>query len=650
MRNDLNKDPILDMFIFETQQLLDQLEEFVLNSEKDSGFASSMNEIFRIMHTIKGSAAMMLFNNIASLAHSIEDLFAYLRQEKPKNIDYSKLTDIVLAGLDFIKNEVGKIEAGKNADGDPAAQLAIIKEYLASLRGETAGAVAPTPKAEEQQKFYLAPEKKIAGSNKYKVLLFFEEGCEMENVRAFNIIHSLKEWAAEIEFSPQDILENNQSAELIKKEGFQVTFNTELALEEVKDFFSHVAFLKEIDLKQVGEKKEEEKGQKAVSTKQSLISVNIFKLDQLMDLVGELVIAEAMVTRNPELAGLPLDNFHKAARQLRKITGELQDVTMSMRMVSLAGTFQKMNRLVRDMSRKVGKEVELEIIGAETEVDKNIIEQIGDPLMHLIRNSLDHGIESSEERQAQGKSKIGKITLEAKNSGGDVWVLVRDDGRGLNKEKILQKAKENGLLTKPEQELTDKEIYAFILVPGFSTKEKVTEFSGRGVGMDVVMKNIEKIRGTVFIDSTPGKGTTISIKIPLTLAIIDGMTIKVGSCCYTIPINAIKECLQVKNEEVITDPEGKEMILIRGQCYPILRLHELYQVTTEVTDIEKGTLMMVEHDSQTVCLLVDALLGEQQVVVKALPKFFRRIPGIAGCTLLGDGSISLILNVAGLIN
>jgi len=640
---------MLDMFIFETLQLLEKLEQSVLSSEKDNGFESSINEIFRIMHTIKGSAAMMLFNNIATLAHSIEDLFYYLREKKPENVDYTKITDIVLGGLDFIKNEVNKIEEGKQADGDPAHQLGIIKEYLALLKGDKGLEEIPPALS---QNFYLSPDQNALAVNKYQIIIFFEDGSGMENIRAFNIIHRLKDLSSQIEFSPHDIMENNESAEVIKKEGFKVILGTELSLEEIRGFFSDVAFIKELELKQI--KDQEKKEQKKIeinmaSSKQSLISVNINKLDQLMDLVGELVISEAMVTRNPELAGLPLDSFYKAARQLRKITEELQDITMSLRMVSLSGTFQKMNRLVRDMSRKMQKEVQLELIGAETEVDKNIIEQIGDPLMHLIRNSIDHGIESVEERIAEGKNKVGKITLEAKNSGGDVWIIVRDDGRGLDKKRILDKAKGQGLLTKPEEEMTDKEIYALILVPGFSTKEQVTEFSGRGVGMDVVVKNIEKVRGTVFIDSIPKQGSVISIKIPLTLAIIDGMTFKVGASRYTIPITAIKECFKAKKEELIIDPEGNEMVFIRGQCHPILRLHQLYRVKTEITEIERGTLLMVEYDSRTVCFLVDALLGQQQVVVKALPKFFRKITGLAGCTLLGDGSISLILNIGELL-
>jgi two-component system, chemotaxis family, sensor kinase CheA len=308
-----------------------------------------------------------------------------------------------------------------------------------------------------------------------------------------------------------------------------------------------------------------------------------------------------------------------------------------------------MNRIIRDMCKKLNKEVDLEIIGEETEVDRNIIEHISDPLMHLIRNSLDHGIEPAEERILKNKNRAGKVTLEAKNLGGDVWIIVKDDGRGLEKDKILRKARETGLIYKPESELTDKEIYSFILVPGFSTNNDVTEFSGRGVGMDVVTKNIENVRGSVIIDSIADEGTTVAIKIPLTLAIVDGMLIKAGNSIYTIPVTYIRESIKVKQEQLIKDTENNELIMIRGECYPVLRLHKLYNLKSAVTGIEGGIVIITECDQSKLCIFADELLGEQQVVVKALPAYIKKVNGISGCTLLGNGSISLILDVAGLV-
>jgi two-component system chemotaxis sensor kinase CheA len=384
--------------------------------------------------------------------------------------------------------------------------------------------------------------------------------------------------------------------------------------------------------------------------RQSIIGVNVDKLDRLMDLVGEMVIAESMVTQHPELRGLELVDFNKAARQLRKIINEVQGFVMSMRMVPLATTFQKMHRVVRDMSKNLEKKVELEIIGEETEVDKNIIEHVSDPLLHLVRNAIDHGLESAAERRKKGKTEVGKVVLEARNAGNDILIMVRDNGKGLNKEKLMKQAKKKGLLYKPEREMTDKEIYNLIFAPGFSTKEQTTEFSGRGVGMDVVTNNIEKMGGEVLVDSVPEQGMTITLKIPLTLTIINGMSISVGKSCYIIPINAIKECFRPKETDIVMNFAGKEMIMVRGQCIPIIRLHKLYEVQTAISSLTEGILVMVESNEKTFCLFADALLGEQQVVFKPLPELIRNTikkKGLAGCTLLGDGSISLILDVAG---
>ncbi|MGE5677884.1 MAG: chemotaxis protein CheA, partial [Pseudomonadota bacterium] len=469
---------------------------------------------------------------------------------------------------------------------------------------------------------------------------------------------------------------------VIREKGFKVYLSADKNYDEMKQFFKNTVFLRDLELVQLENDDEFRKpvrqenviaeesevkipklktqanietsvAETTASVAQSIISVNVDKLDKLMDLVGEMVIAEAMVTQNPDLKGLELDNFHKAARQLHKITSEFQDMVMSIRMVPLATTFHKMQRIVRDMSRKLGKEVQLKLIGEETEVDKNIIEHISDPLMHLIRNSIDHGIEAAADRESVGKPKAGTVTLEASNAGSDVLVIVRDDGKGLNKEKILLKAKERQLLTKPQEEMTDREIYSLIFLPGFSTKDNISEFSGRGVGMDVVSKNLQEIGGSVSVDSAEGVGTVITLKIPLTLAIIDGMNIKVGSSRYTIPIIAIKESFRPKKEDIIIDPDGNEMIMVRGQCYPILRLHEHFRVKTDISQIDEGILIMVDQEDKSICLFSDELLGQQQVVVKALPGYIkstRKIQGLAGCTLLGDGSISLILDIAGLMN
>ncbi len=678
---------MIEMYIFETLQLIERLEQLILNSEKSNELNSEINEIFRIMHTIKGNSMMMLFENIGNLAHAIEDLFDYLRKENPKEFNYTKVTDLVLETLDFIKNELSKLENGDTANGDASDFIVEIEEYLESLKFMNPVETDSTDVNKQQgnnkknQKYTLSSMKTASTKtqNIYQALIFFAEGCEMENVRAFTIIHNLKEMVYDIFHFPKNLTEDTNSVEIIKNNGFKIAFKTELSLDEIESFFSRVSFIEKLELRLIQEIEYEnlkngfskdkrkttmsDKQEQSVSaskqqdallqhnlTEQKYISVGVTKLDMLMDLVGELVVSEAMVTQNPELQNLPLDNFYKAARQLRKIINDLQDIVMSIRMVPLSMTFQKMNRLVRDMSKKVKKKVELEIIGQETEVDKNVIEHICDPLMHLIRNAVDHGIETVEDRKLKNKSEKGKVTLEARHSGGYVWLIVKDNGRGLDKNKIIEKALKKGILDKPVDEYSDKEVYSLIFQPGFSTNDEVTEFSGRGVGLDVVTQNIEKIGGTIIVDSIPNEGTEISIKIPLTLAIIDGMIMKVGKSMYTVPITAIKESFSIKAEDVIRDPEGNEMLLVRGECYPILRLYERFNVKTNIKDFEEGIIVMIEHDSEMVCLFVDALIGEQQVVVKSLSKFIDAINDISGCALLGDGSISLILDPSGLVN
>ncbi len=666
---------MLEMYLFETTQNLEQLEQCILDNEKQSSYApTTINEIFRIMHTIKGSSAMMLFNNIAILAHSMEDLFYFIREHNPGNVDYDILSSFILEGVDFTREELQKISNQSSADGNADALIERIKAFLSALKQDNQlHAETEKPSVIQPEHYYIPPDQGESNKdqNIFKAIIWFTEGCEMENIRAFTVIHHMKEIANEVYHLPEDILGCENSIQKIQQDGFLIYLKTEKSYDEINERLSQTIFLKYMELIQLDNDDELKQfckmdtivletvpiqipklqAENSAVISQSMISVNIAKLDKLMDLVSELVIAESMVTQNPDLKDLELENFRKAAHQLHKITNELQDTVMSVRMVPLAGTFHKMQRIVRDMSKKLEKEIKLELLGEETEVDKNIIEHISDPLMHLVRNAVDHGIEKTQERMLTDKPEVGTVTLEAKNAGSDVVILVRDDGKGLNKEKILSKARAANLITKPESEMNEKEIFNLIFLPGFSTKESVTEFSGRGVGMDVVSKNIGEVGGTVSIDSKEGAGSTVCLKIPLTLAIIDGMNVRVGSSYYTIPIASIRESFRPQKLNLIRDPDGNEMIMVRGQCYPILRLHEIYHIKTKVTDFTEGIFVMVEHEEVMFCVFADELIGQQQVVIKSLPSYIKKsgiIKGLAGCTLLGEGSISLILDVGGL--
>lgn len=681
---DPSMEPMLDTFIYETTTLLDQLDQILLDSEKSKSFSSdSVNEVFRIMHTIKGSAAMMDLDGISTLAHAVEDVFFILREDPSRlALGGEALFDVVFQASDFLKSEVDSVQNTGDATQDPSAMIQELERLSALMQGKSAPAAQPEPVAAQP-----AAQASVENPELHQVRVYFEEGCQMENIRAFMLMEQLRDQCDSLESVPAHPESDSSLCSELSKNGFLILFHPIGSVEEVLQTIENSLNVQSYELldneadaaaapaaetKEVSTETETAAASaspaasastataaapanNASRTKQSLISVNQAKLDQLMDLVGELVTTESMVVNNPDLRGLHLDNFSKSARELRKLTDELQDVVMSMRMVPLSGVFQKMNRIVRDMCKKLDKEVDLITEGGETEVDKTINEAIADPFMHMVRNSMDHAIESPEERLAMGKPERGQLALRAKNIGGEIVITISDDGRGLNTESILKKARNTGILTKPESEYSEKEIFNLIMLPGFSTNTEVTEYSGRGVGMDVVRKNIEKVGGTISIDSKAGQGTTFTIKIPLTLAIMDGMELAVGNSVFTMPITSIKQSFKFsKEQQLVQDTDGSEMIMLRGECFPLIRLHEIFQIPTEVTELSEGIVMQIENGDQIACIFADELLGEQQVVVKPFPAFLNQYAikqlGLSGCSILGDGSISLILDANSLLN
>lgn len=681
---DPSMEPMLDTFIYETTTLLDQLDQILLDSEKSKSFSSdSVNEVFRIMHTIKGSAAMMDLDGISTLAHAVEDVFFILREDPSRlALGGEALFDVVFQASDFLKSEVDSVQNTGDATQDPSAMIQELERLSALMQGKSAPAAQPEPVAAQP-----AAQASVENPGLHQVRVYFEEGCQMENIRAFMLMEQLRDQCDSLESVPAHPESDSSLCSELSKNGFLILFHPIGSVEEVLQTIENSLNVQSYELldneadaaaapaaeaTEVSTETETAAASaspaasastataaapanNASRTKQSLISVNQAKLDQLMDLVGELVTTESMVVNNPDLRGLHLDNFSKSARELRKLTDELQDVVMSMRMVPLSGVFQKMNRIVRDMCKKLDKEVDLITEGGETEVDKTINEAIADPFMHMVRNSMDHAIESPEERLAMGKPERGQLALRAKNIGGEIVITISDDGRGLNTESILKKARNTGILTKPESEYSEKEIFNLIMLPGFSTNTEVTEYSGRGVGMDVVRKNIEKVGGTISIDSKAGQGTTFTIKIPLTLAIMDGMELAVGNSVFTMPITSIKQSFKFsKEQQLVQDTDGSEMIMLRGECFPLIRLHEIFQIPTEVTELSEGIVMQIENGDQIACIFADELLGEQQVVVKPFPAFLNQYAikqlGLSGCSILGDGSISLILDANSLLN
>ncbi len=681
---------ILDMYIYETGTLLEQLETIVLEAEKVDTFSQeNVNEIFRIMHTIKGSSAMMEFDTLATVAHRIEDMFFIIREGTMSVVreeDRPALFDVVFQSIDFFRGEVEKVEADEPLDKDIDSFMANINTLIAKIKGEPAPEPEPAPAAPAAASGAAAsgaaapaaaPAAGAAGFP-HALRVNFEEGCGMESLRAFMLVTAVKDVCSEGDFTfqPSNVENDPSTSESIVENGFHLMFKNE------QDRSSAISVIKTVGSVQgyqpydvpVPEEKpapapaadhaEAAPAAKAASPaapaaqqqqqhpKETLISVNLSKLDQLSAVVGEIVITESMVTSSPDLKGLVLDAFSKSARQLRKLTDELQDVSMSLRMVPVSSVFQKMTRIVRDMTKKLNRPAKLTLIGENTEVDKTIVDSIGDPIMHMIRNSMDHGIEETqEERVAAGKDPVGEIVLSARDTGSEVIIEIIDDGRGVNDEAVLAKAIRQGIAS-PDVDYSHKEILNFLLAPGFSTNTEVTEFSGRGVGMDVVKRGVEELGGTVSISSELGKGMTTTIRIPLTMAIMDGMEVAVGDSIFTIPINNIQATMKVSAGEVIHDSSSGEIIKVQGNFVPIVRARDLYQLQGGCADIEDGVLIWLEAGDRSYCLFVDELLGQQQVVVKQLPAYVNSFNvkhyGINGCTLRSDGSISIILDVASL--
>ena len=383
---------------------------------------------------------------------------------------------------------------------------------------------------------------------------------------------------------------------------------------------------------------------KPAASKQD-IRVDLHKLDLLINLVGELVIAESMVTRCPAVAQVEDEYYNRAKHQLRRICDDLQDCAMSVRMIPLSATFRKMIRLVHDLSTKSGKKIKLNLVGEETEVDKTVIEQIADPLVHIVRNSCDHGVEGPEERIKAGKSDTGSVTLEGKHEGGEVWILITDDGRGLNKEKILAKALEKGLVGVEAKDWSEDRIFKLVFEPGFSTADKVTDISGRGVGMDVVKRNVEKLNGRIDIMSRPGQGATFTLRIPLTLAIVDAMLVRVGDGKYMIPTLTIRESLVPTMNQVTVTPEGREILRLREEMVPIIRLYDVFGCKPGAEKLKDGILIVAEDSGRSFAFFVDEIIGQQQTVIKGLPDYIGESNGFSGCTILGDGTVSLIVDV-----
>jgi len=581
---------LLGEFITESTDLISEAEEALLTLESDPEDTESVGSIFRAFHTVKGVSAFLELAFISEMAHHAESLLSRVRD---KEIRYSGgYADLALRSLDMIKQMIDLVQDALG--GAPLSKPEGYDDLLGVLADpEGAG---------------ISDEIETAGTvPRIGDLLVAEGKAEREKV---------EEVAAGQDDVPIGV-------KMVKSGAATVT-----------------------DVAKAIRTQEQIKGKKTV---ESSIRVSTSRLDRLIDMVGELVISHSIVAQDKVVTG---SNDHELTRKIAqtgKIVREMQDLSMSMRMVPLKATFSKMARLVRDVSRKVGKNVNLVTEGEDTEIDRNMVDVINDPLMHMVRNSVDHGIEMPEVRQEMGKPRTGTVKLSAYHAAGKVIVEIDDDGKGLSRDVILAKAKERGLVT-DEASLSDREIFKMIFEAGFSTAEKVTDVSGRGVGMDVVRKNIESLRGQVEIDSEAGKGSVFKMGLPLTLAIIDGMIVRVGSETYIIPTVSIVTSLKPEPEQISTVLNQGEMLSLHGDLLSLFRLAELFSIAGSNQDSDNRLVVVIEDDNKKRAgLIIDELIGRQQIVIKSLGETMKDIPGISGAAIMPNGQVGLILDVGGVV-
>ncbi|MBN2642969.1 MAG: chemotaxis protein CheA [Victivallales bacterium] len=622
-------------FFHDGLELLEKTEECLLQYQKadEKKQKELVNEAFRLLHNFKGSCGFLKYEDLAKLSHAAESILECVKSGKIE-LDEQTL-EILLQAVDTLTEGMNVLTQNGNSAEIPNCELMV--EFLNDISGATPLNIDELALPDEQE----APAATSEQKSEDQPQADFDDMDLPDDVKALLMA----------EESGSDEEDDDKASFLTAGGSKQSPMVAEIrkidkSSQEQKDVIPAKPLVKTNN----DEMKKAAAAQPPQKEFAQTIRVDLKRLDKLINLVGELVIAESMVFRVlTELLGNDND-LERKIHHLQRVSSELQDVAMSVRMIPLSATFKKMIRLIHDLSKKSSKKVDMKLIGEDTEVDKNVIEQINDPLVHIIRNSVDHGIETAEERIAAGKPETGMITLEAKHEGGEVWISIIDDGHGLNRDKILGKAIERGLVSGDGSEMTDDDVFQLIFEPGFSTADKVTDISGRGVGMDVVKKNIEKLNGRIKVRSKAGHGTTISLRIPLTLAIIDGMLVKIGDSLFTVPLLAIRESIRGTDDMLIGLPDGNECINVRHEEIPIIKLYSCFRRSTEITEIKDGVLVIVEADGQKAALLVDEIVGQQEIVIKGLSTYLGAPKGISGCTVLGNGEVSLIIDISSLLS
>ncbi|MDR7308909.1 chemotaxis protein CheW [Rhodoferax saidenbachensis] len=684
---DFDLSQFYQIFFEEAGENLDQMEQMLLNLNLETADDEELNGIFRCAHSVKGGAATFGFADVAELTHQMESLLDRLRRHELQ--PNAAMVDVLLESADASRSLLARHQAGDEGEAMPTGDLVRrISELAAGGAPAPKAASAPVPAvvAKPVQSAPVAPSSSSGSGRSIEIKIGPLERPEQadaikelfRDIPGLGQIHVLESdradtriFAVETSSTDEDLLdlfafhvsrdkviisavENDvptspQSVDQGQAEGTAFGFFDGSpgapSQSGVPEPSGGALVVESLAAQKAAPKAQ---AAAAAQPEAATIRVAISKVDQLINLVGELVITQAMLAQNSRALDPAIyQQLLTGLADLDRNTRDLQESVMSIRMIPMSIVFSRFPRMLRDLAGKLGKKVDFVTQGEATELDKGLVEKITDPLTHLVRNSCDHGVEMPGDRIAAGKSETGTITLSASHQGGSIVIEVRDDGRGLSRTKILSKAKERGLDV--SDQMSDAEVWQLIFAPGFSTAAVVTDVSGRGVGMDVVKRNIAALNGTVEIDSAEGYGMKVSVRLPLTLAIMDGMSVGVGEEVYILPLSSVVESFQVKADAVSTVGQGSQLVKVRDEYMPVIELEKVFQIPR--FDFEKSSdiMVVVEADGSRVALLVDELLGQQQVVVKNLESNYRKVPNVSGATILGDGKVALILDTGALV-
>jgi two-component system chemotaxis sensor kinase CheA len=659
----------LDVFLEESKEHLESLNQRLLELEKDPDNIAALNEIFRVAHTMKGMSSTMGFDDLADLTHHMENVLSDLK-EGALAVD-SNIVDIIFQCFDRIQAIIDKIESTGSGEIDNTNLITLL-ENIKSGKYESAAAVeqelsAPVEEQSISQESFNFNEYDIAvlkeaASRDFKIYYIkvtVDKDCLMKSVRAFMVFKALEEDGEIIKSLPpaQDLDEGKFEND------FEIFLISTVSGDDLEKRINNISEIKVLRIEEINVDSLSIEHNKAKASNNSDLSksnqdatynmqnhkikqtvrVDIDRLDNLMNLVGELVMHKGRL----EQIGFShkINELNETIEQIDRISTDLQAVVMKVRMVPIEQVFNRFPRMVRDVARDLNKEVEFLIEGKETELDRTVIDEIGDPLVHLLRNAIDHGLELPQERLKRGKPQKGTVILRARHEGNNVYIEVEDDGAGIDSTRVIEKAVEKGVLTDREaQQISREEAIELLFNPGFSTANDVTDISGRGVGLDVVKTKIESLSGEIFVDSKPGQGTRFRIKLPLTLAIIQALMVSVRDEIYAIPLSSVDETTMITKQD-IKMVQNQEVIMLRGSVLPLYRLADLLDIPGE-SDSDEMYVVVVRKAERQIGLVVDSLIGQQEIVIKSLGKLLVGIPGLAGAIVAGDGNVRLILDIA----